>query len=200
MTVSFDLSFTLEGTSSLAAVFPDSISIPSPNNEIHPPVLFSSAQQVRSRSNNCPIKDNWWPQAIILQLQVSHARNVLGHIIQYWLRGKGLILSESLTPSPEVVRVSLEISSKLPDEITKRLEDSKQWLQVCYHSQCLYKLWYTKNGKSSLAGCGEERNPSVESRTPMIYYSETVIIQVKAGVGSFEVLQRDRNQARKRNS
>lgn len=54
MTVSFDSSFTLEGTSSLLAAFPDSI--PSPNNEIHPPVLFSSAQQVTSRSNNCPIK------------------------------------------------------------------------------------------------------------------------------------------------
>lgn len=74
--------------------------------------------------------------------------------------------SESLTPSPEVLRVSLEISPKLPDEITKCLEDSKQWLQVCYHSQCLCKLRYTKNGKSSIAGCGEERNPSLESSTP----------------------------------
>lgn len=77
-----------------------------------------------------------------------------------------MILSESLTQSPEVLRVSLENSPKLPDEITRCLEDVKRWLQVCYHCQFLCKLWYTKNGKSSLAGCGEERNPSVESSTP----------------------------------
>lgn len=43
--------------------------------------------------------------------------------------------SESLKPPPKAVRVSLEISPKLPAEITKCLEDSKPWLQACYHSQ-----------------------------------------------------------------
>lgn len=65
--------------------------------------------------------------------------------------------SKSLKPPPKALRFSLEISLKLPAEIKKCLEDSKQWLQVCYHSQCLCKLWYARNGKICLAGCGEER-------------------------------------------
>lgn len=113
---------------------------------------------------------------------------MLGHIIQYWLRGKGLVLSESLPPPPEVLRISLEISPKLPDEMTKCSENSKQWLQVCYHCRYLCKLWYTKHGKSSLAGCGEEGNSSVESGNPddlLLWDSNNV---VKAGVGSFDAL------------
>lgn len=43
----------------------------------------------------------------------SHVQEM--SIIWYRLRGKGLILSESVMPSPEGQRVSLEISLKLPD-------------------------------------------------------------------------------------
>ena len=139
--------------------------------------LKSKCQMCRSQTEIClgseqtpldlcnQLEDNWWPQAINLQLQVSCKKCALAyHSVLTQRKGlDSLWVTNTISWSAEG---SWEISPKLPDEITKCLEDSKQWLQVCYHSQCLCKWWYTKNGKSSLTGCGEERNPSFETSIP----------------------------------
>lgn len=68
---------------------------------------------------------------------------------------------------------------------------------MCYHSQCLCKLRYARNGKNCLAGWGEEG--IYQLRVAPWWFITVRHLKYKQVWGALRQYQRNRNQARKRN-
>lgn len=93
----------------------------------------------------------------------------------------------SQVPS-KALRFSLEISPKLPAEITKCLEDTKQWLQVWDHSLCLCvvcKEWW-----NLFSWWWKQKDPSVDD---LLQWDK-----IEADVGSFKALPKKKKSSQKK--